>query len=92
MKHLSAMQETSQETEVRSLERKIPWKRKWQLIPVFLPGQFRGQRSPVGYILWDRKESDMTEHSLIPHYSSTSRELIQDFKEEIKIIGFVRFI
>ena len=28
--------------------RKIPWKRKWQLTPVFLPGESHGQRSPVG--------------------------------------------
>ena len=25
--------------------RKIPWRRKWQHIPVFLPGEFHGQRS-----------------------------------------------
>ena len=28
---------------------KIHWKRKRQLIPVFLPGKFNGQRSLVGY-------------------------------------------
>ena len=28
---------------------KIPWSRKWQPTPVFLPGQFHGQRSLVGY-------------------------------------------
>ena len=28
---------------------KIPWSRKWQLTPVFLPGKFHGQRSLVGY-------------------------------------------
>jgi len=25
--------------------RKIPWKRKWQLISIFLPGKSHGQRS-----------------------------------------------
>ena len=25
-----------------------PWCRKWQLTPVFLPGEYQGQRSPVG--------------------------------------------
>ena len=25
------------------------WNRKWQLTSVFLPGEFHGQRSPVGY-------------------------------------------
>ena len=29
--------------------RKIPWSRKWQPTPVFLPGKFNGQRSLVGY-------------------------------------------
>ena len=27
--------------------RKIPWRRKWQPTPVFLPGKFHGQRSLV---------------------------------------------
>ena len=40
---------------------KIPWKRKWQPIPVFLPGKSHGQRSLVGYSPWGRKESDTTE-------------------------------
>ena len=29
--------------------RKIPWRRKWQPTLVFLPGEFHGQRSLVGY-------------------------------------------
>ena len=29
--------------------RKIPWRRAWQPIPVFLLGEFYGQRSPAGY-------------------------------------------
>ena len=28
---------------------KIIWRKKWKLIPVFLPGMFHGQRSLVGY-------------------------------------------
>ena len=28
---------------------KIPWRRKWQPTPVYLPGKFHGQRSLVGY-------------------------------------------
>ena len=31
--------------------RKVPWSRKWQPIPVFLPGEFLGQKSLVGYIV-----------------------------------------
>ena len=40
----------------------IPWNRKWQPTPVFLPGKFRGQRSLVGFSLWGHNELDMTEH------------------------------
>ena len=40
---------------------KILWNRKWQPIPVFLPGEFHGWRRLEGYSLWGRKESDMTE-------------------------------
>ena len=32
--------------------RKIPWRRKWQPTPVFLPGKFHGWRSLVGYSPW----------------------------------------
>ena len=42
---------------------KIPWSRKWQPTPVFLPEKFHGQRSLVGYSAWGRKESDTTEHT-----------------------------
>ena len=37
------------------------WRRKWQLTPVFLPGESQGQRSLVGCCLWGRTESDTTE-------------------------------
>ena len=35
--------------------RKIPWRRKWQPTPVFLPGKSHGQRSLAGYRPWDCK-------------------------------------
>ena len=44
-----------------------PWvgellrRRKWQPTPVFLPGEFHGQRSLVGYSPWGQKELDVTE-------------------------------
>ena len=50
-----------QETWVRSQVRKIPWRRKWQPTPVFLPGEFHGQRSLADYSPWVPKESDTTE-------------------------------
>ena len=35
--------------------RKIPWKRKWQPTPVFLPGKSHGWRSLMGYSSWGHK-------------------------------------
>ena len=35
--------------------RNIPWRRKWQPTPVFLPGKSHGQRSLVGYRPWGYK-------------------------------------
>ena len=40
---------------------KIPWRRKWQPTPVFLPGKSHGRRSLAGYSPWGCKESDTTE-------------------------------
>ena len=34
------------------LVRKIPWRRKWQPTPIFLPEKSYGQRSLVGYSSW----------------------------------------
>ena len=39
---------------------KIPWKRAWQPIPVFLPGESPRAEEPGGYSAWGHKESDMT--------------------------------
>ena len=39
----------------------VPWRRKWQPTPVFLPGESHGRRSLVGYSPRGRKESDTTE-------------------------------
>ena len=43
--------------------RKIPWRKKWQPTPVFLPGKFHEQRSLVGYSPWGCKELNMTEQT-----------------------------
>ena len=34
---------------------KILWSRKWQPVPVFLPGKFHGQRSLAGYSPWSHE-------------------------------------
>ena len=47
--------------------RKIPWRRKWQPTPVFLPGKPHGQKRLVGYSTRGHKELETTEHKhMIP--------------------------
>ena len=46
--------------------KEIPWRRKWQTTPVFLPEESHGQRSLVGYSARGRKESDTTEANRVP--------------------------
>ena len=57
LKRLPAMRETRFNPWVG----KLPWRRKWQTTPVFLPGESHGQRSLAGYSLRGRKELDTTE-------------------------------
>ena len=40
---------------------KILWRREWQPTPVFLPGEFNGQRRLAGHNPWGCKESGTTE-------------------------------
>ena len=54
---------------------KIPWRREWQPVPVFLPGKSHGQRSLVGHSLWDHKESDMTEHARMQNVVRRAHDL-----------------
>ena len=59
---------------------KIPWSRKWQPTPVFLPGLFPGQQSLVGHGPWGHKESDTTEcehmHACTQHYRSQLQPIL----------------
>ena len=41
--------------------RKIPWEKKWQPTPPFLPGESHGQRSLADCSPWGDKESDTTD-------------------------------
>ena len=47
--------------------RKIPWRRAWQSTPVFLPGEYHGQRSLKGYSTQGRTEWDTNEVTLHSH-------------------------
>ena len=49
---------------------KIPCRREWQPIPVFLPGKSHGQRSLGGYSPWSHKELDKIER--LTHFTSKS--------------------
>ena len=50
-----------QDTHVRSLGWEDSQGKGMQVTPVFLLGEFYGQRSLMGYNPWGEKESDMTE-------------------------------
>ena len=41
--------------------RKIPWRKEWLPIPVFLPGKSHGQRSLADYSPRSHKGSDKTQ-------------------------------
>ena len=43
---------------------KISWRKRWQHIPVFLPGKSHGQRSLVGYSPWDCCRTRVKYHSV----------------------------
>ena len=49
----------------------IPCRRKWQLTPVFWPGEFHGQRSLAGYRLWSLEDLDTTEWLTLQRYVIT---------------------
>ena len=68
---------------------KIPWSRKWQPAPVFLPGKFHGQRMLAGYVPWSCKELDRTErlntqHTQVPSWSLFHSILFQSKKKREK--------
>ena len=63
VKRPPAMLETCRRHRFDPWIEKIPWRRKWQPTPVFLPGKSHGQRRLVGYSPWGCKESDTTEHA-----------------------------
>ncbi|XP_052502665.1 tyrosyl-DNA phosphodiesterase 1 isoform X4 [Budorcas taxicolor] len=52
--------------------RKIPWRRKWQPTPVFLPGESLGQRSLAGCSPRDHTESNTTEVTQHPRIAGAN--------------------
>ena len=72
------MQET-QEMWSDPWVQKIPWRRKWQPTPVFLPGKSYGQRSLEVYSPLGRRELDTTErlsmHAVVVKNDSAEEQL-----------------
>ena len=64
VKNLSAVQEAA----ARSLGQEDPLEKGMQSTPVFLPGEFHGQRILADYSTWGLKESDAAEQ-LTLHFS-----------------------
>ena len=63
IKNLPPMRETGLDPWVR----KIPWRRKWQPTPVFLPGDSHGGRSLAGHSPRGREEWDTTGRLTLTH-------------------------
>ena len=66
--------------------RKIPWSRKWQPTPVFVPGKLHGERSLLGYSPWGCKR---VRHHLVTKQRWTSinftyRLLLNTWKDHTK--------
>ena len=55
---------------------KIPWRRKWQPTPVFLPGASHGQRSLVSCVAWGCRELDMTEQLHFHFHRHTRQDVL----------------
>ena len=82
--------------------RKIPWRRKWQPLPLFLPGKSQGQRSLAGCSPWG---SQKVGHDRAPEHTHTSshrarcprvrkkkddewRNAVRDFRVSVLCISF----
>jgi len=70
---------------------RVPWRRKWQPIPVFLPGKSHGQRSLVHH--WGHKEWDRTEHTYthVKNISFRNRKVDLYHKYKGLCLGNIRF-
>ena len=64
-----------QEAQVQSLGQKDLWRRKWQPIPVFLPGKSHGQRGLAGYT--QSMGSQRIERDLVTKQQQESMKLLE---------------
>ena len=61
--------------------RKIPWRRKWQPTPVFLPKKSHGQRSLAGYNPWSHR----VRHNWLSTHACNNRERSKENRGERNI-------
>ena len=71
VKNLPANAGDSRDVGLIPRVRKIPWRRKWQPAPLFLPGESHGQWSLVGYSPWGHRESNVTEQPITHTHTHT---------------------
>ena len=66
--------------------RKIPWRKKWQPTPIFLPGKSHRQRSLACCSPWGCKESDTAEQLTLP-------KVLTDFwnKKQLLIVWSITY-
>ena len=62
----------------------IPWNRKWQSAPVFLPGKFSRQGILMGYSPWCCKESDTISTLPSTHTRDTREPLFLPCEDTVK--------
>ena len=68
---------------------KIPWRRKWQPPPVFLPGKSHKQRGLQGYSPWGCKELDTTEHRCMHQHGSTISLVCNSESNKVELGGIL---
>ena len=66
--------------------KKIPWRREWQLTPVFWPGESHGQRSLVGYSPWGCTELDLSEQT--QYTKKRKRKGLRKFLKRLQLNTF----
>ena len=66
---------------------KIPWRRKCQPTPAFLPGEFHGLRSLVGYSPWSHKR---VRHDLATKPTSLPQDSLKNWIFQPFITGIIK--
>ena len=68
---------------------RFPWRREWPATPLFLPGEFHGHRSLVGYNPRGRKELDATEQLTYTHTHRHTHTRCYIFRSQQRLCGIL---